>query len=484
MAVYFSYAMVFLGSILMAYNIFRYIHFAKSVRQYGNWSREKRLFNIPILLLLLFLLGYIAVAMFGKPDLVIGGILLGGSVFVLVMLVLIQRTVSRIRENDRLEAKVIAAEDANRAKTAFFSNMSHDLRTPLNAIVGYTNLAKGSDSREKQTEYIEKIGKASRQLLGIVNDVLEMSRIESGKAELSPEPTDIEELVRSSGDLVRAQLAEKNIAFTLSCEVRDRWVDCDGRQLGRVLLNLLGNAVKFTPEGGEVALTLKELSGGETKARYEIAVRDTGIGMSPEFVESIFTPFERDKNSANIQGTGLGMAITKSIVDMMKGDIQVETELGKGSAFIITLDMALCGEPQAKPEAAPNADLIGRRLLLAEDNAVNTEIAVAILTQFGFEVDVAENGMLALDRVASSPAGYYDAVLMDMQMPVMDGITATKAIRSLSDGERAQIPIIAMTANVFQEDIDAAKNAGMNAYITKPIEVDAMIAAIAGSLRR
>ncbi len=204
--------------------------------------------------------------------------------------------------------------------------------------------------------------------------------------------------------------------------------------------------------------------------------------MTPEFVKSIFTPFERDKNSANIQGTGLGMAITKSIIDIMKGEIKVETEQNKGSTFTITLEFELCEKPEARPEIKAGVDFSGKRLLVAEDNEINAEIAVMMLSRLGFEVEVAENGMLALDKVASSPDGYYDAVLMDMQMPIMDGITATRSIRALPDKKLADIPIIAMTANVFKEDIEATKEAGMNAFITKPIDADAMTSTLSDVL--
>ena len=332
------YAFVYAGSALMAVNIYRYVQFSRHVRETGNWDQERRLFHIPIILLILFLAGYLAVGILGDPDIVIAAILFGGSIFVFVMLLFIRRTVDRIQENERLVARVTAAEEASRAKTFFLSNMSHDIRTPLNAITGYTALAQRDHvtPREKD-EYIRKIDAASRQLLDIVNDVLEMSRIESGKLELMPSVCNLEEVIRDSGDLVRNQLAGRGIHFTTDCSITHSWVLCDRNQLSRALMNLLCNAGKFTGENRTVALSLRELSENAGTLSYEIRVRDNGIGMSPEFVEHIFTPFEREKTStiSKIQGTGLGMSITKGIIDMMGGNIEVKTEQGKGTEFVM-----------------------------------------------------------------------------------------------------------------------------------------------------
>ena len=473
--------MLLIGCVLMAYSIFRYVRFSKHVREHGNWEREERLFRIPIILLVLFLAGYITLAAFGRTDIVVSSILLGGSVFVLVMLVLIQRTVDRIQENGQLEAKVAAAEEANRAKTFFLSNMSHDIRTPLNAIIGYTTLAQGSETTARQqAEDVGKIEKASHQLLDIVNDVLEMSRIETGKLELDPVRMDLEACIQEASDLVRTQLEMKHIHFTVSCDIEHRWVLCDRNLMNRALMNLLCNAGKFTGEKGEVSLILRELPGAEETGEYEIRVKDNGIGMSPEFVQHLFSPFEREKTStvSKTQGTGLGMAITKSIIDMMGGTIDVRTEKGKGSEFIINLQLPIV-EPVEEPVGAPrDITFDGLRALLVEDNPVNLEIAQMLLTQSGFTIDTAENGQDAVDRVAACEPGYYDVILMDIQMPVMDGYAAAQAIRALPDQRRAGVPILAMTANAFQEDIHRAEEAGMNGHIAKPLDIPSMMATL------
>ena len=478
----FLYTMIYAGSALMAYNIYRYICFARDVRKHGNWDQEQRLFNIPICLLIMFFIGYLIVGLFGKLDLVIAGILFFGSVFVFVMLLLIRRTFDRIQENEQLEVRLSAAEEASKAKTFFLSNMSHDIRTPLNAIIGYTTLANGEGvTLEEKSGYIDKIGIAGRQLLDIVNDVLDMSRIESGK--FIPEPTcvNLENCAREVCDLVRVQLEAKKIRLSLSCDISHKWVLCDKVMMDRAVMNLLCNAGKFTEENGSVSLQLKELAGSEGTGRYEIRIKDTGIGMSREFVERLFVPFERERTStvSKIQGTGLGLAITKSIVDMMGGDISVQTEKGKGTEFTITVDFPLA-EPAEEICSCEGEEVSfeGLRALLVEDNMINMEIAQMLLDQAGFVIETAENGKIALEMTAASEPGYYDVILMDIQMPVMDGYTAAQAIRALPDPGLAGIPIIAMTANAFQEDIKKAEEAGMNGHIAKPLDIPDMKATL------
>ena len=483
----FLYLMIYAGSALMAYNIYRYVCFSRDVRKHGNWDQEQRLFNIPILLLILFFIGYLTVGIFGKPDLVMAGILFGGSVFVFVMLLLIRRTFDRIKENEQLEVRLSAAEEASKAKTFFLSNMSHDIRTPLNAIIGYTTLAnQESVSYEDKSEYLDKIGIASRQLLEIVNDVLDMSRIESGKFSLEPTCVDMEKCIQEVSDLVRTQLESKKIDFSVSCDVSHKWVLCDKVMMDRALMNLLCNAGKFTEENGSVSLQIKELSADDKTGSYEIRVKDTGIGMSREFAERLFVPFERERTStvSRIQGTGLGLAITKRIVDMMDGSITVETEKGKGTEFIISVRLPLA-EPEKEMCSSKEDDVSfeGMRALLVEDNMINMEIAQMLLEQSGFLIETAENGQIAVEMTAASEPGYYDVILMDIQMPVMDGYAATQAIRRLPDSRLASIPIIAMTANAFQDDIKKAEETGMNGHIAKPLDIPSMKATLQNVLK-
>ena len=481
------YAMVYLGSALMAVNIFRYVRFSRRIRGKGRWDRERRILSIPIFLLTLFLAGYLAVGLFGKPDLIIASILFGGSIFVFCMLVLMRRVTDRIHEIEQMEAKVIAAEDASTAKSFFLSNMSHDMRTPLNAVIGYTTLAKRETlTLDEAKRYLEKIDAAGHQLLDIVNDVLDMSRIESGKVSLEPDAMDIEAAVRETGELIRERMANRKIRFTVDCAVTHRWVLGDRGHLDRVLMNILGNACKFTDEGGEVALSLRETGGTEDAADYEIRVRDNGIGMSPEFARQIFTPFERERTStvSRTQGTGLGMAITKKIVDLMGGDIEVRTKQREGSEFIVRLRLPLVKPPAAEGASAGAQGLGGLRVLLVDDNAVNREIAQMILEQSGCAVETAGDGKEAVDVIARARPGDFDLVLMDIQMPIMDGYAATKSIRGLSNRALASIPIIAMTANAFKEDEQAAAEAGMQGHIAKPLDVDRMLETIHAVVKR
>ena len=390
-----------------------------------------------------------------------------------------------------MEVQKVEAEQSSRAKSTFLSNMSHDIRTPMNAIIGYTNLIrKEKNLPPKTVEYLEKIEASNQHLLALINDILDMSRIESGKMELDPDKYDIIQAMREVRDLFSTQMITKSITYTVTAEnVKNAVVMFDKPRLNRVLLNLISNAYKFTPEGGKVSVTLKQMSAEEEQAQFELRVKDTGMGMSPEFAATVFEAYSRDRSVNNIQGTGLGMAITKSIVELMGGTIRVESEKGKGTEFIVNLSFPIVDEPAVEESgdeteaAKPELSFENMKLLLVEDNMVNREIASLVLTEYGFTLDTAENGKEAVEKVEASTPGEFAAVLMDIQMPIMNGYEATKAIRALSDPALANIPIIAMTANAFKEDIKAAKDAGMNSHIAKPLDVPQMIATLTEVLK-
>lgn len=518
-----------------------------------------------------------------------------------------------------LEEKLHKAEAAERAKTAFLSNMSHDIRTPMNAILGYTALAETNiNNKERVEDYLKKILSSGNHLLSLINDILDMSRIESGKLNIEEKPCNISDIFRDMRNIIQTQMKSKQLNFFMdTLDVIDEDIFCDKLHVNQVLLNLLSNSIKFTPPGGSISLTIRQKSNAPTGyGAYEIRVKDTGIGMSPEFAKHIFEPFERERTStvSGIQGTGLGMAITKNIVDTMGGTIEVLTEKDKGSEFIINLQFRLqterrnmgaireleglralvvddsfttcdsvskmlvtigmhaewtmygreavlrtqqavdigepfaayiidwvmpdlsgfeivrqirrivgdnvpiiivtaydvtaimdeakdigvtayCNKPifmsdlrdtlisclnngAAKDEANEQnetlKELAGKRLLLVEDNELNREIAEEILLENGFKVECAEDGSVAVEKVKNAETGYYDLVLMDIQMPVMDGYEATREIRAL-DGGRGDMPIVAMTANAFDEDKQRALDCGMNAHIAKPINIDRLI---------
>ena len=422
----------------------------------------------------------------------------GGAVLILIIFVgllvmlYIQNYVRK--KNEMAEREKIRAVEGSLAKSRFLFNMSHDIRTPMNAIIGYTNLAMEKPASEEVHDYLGKIRSSSHHLLSLINDILEMSRIESGRVELEYMPEDLISIFDDMEDLFSEQMKNKDIEFSVhSHQIKDRYVWCDRKNFNRVLLNIISNAYKFTPEGGKVTVSLSENGPAENGyASYEIVAQDNGVGMSKEFAEKMFNAFERERTSTDsgIEGTGLGLAITKSIVDLMGGTIEVLTSPGSGTQMIIRIKFRLADESdlaEAEKTAAAGAgeiDFSGRRLLLVEDNMVNLEIAKMILTKQGFEIDTAENGEIAVDMVASSEPGCYDAVLMDIQMPVMDGYTATRAIRSLKDKELAAIPVIAMTANAFKEDEEAAAEAGMNAHVAKPIDVNDLMSKLASVLSK
>ena len=388
------------------------------------------------------------------------------------------------RERNELLAQALSeAQRASQSKSTFLSNISHDIRTPMNAIVGYTDFAKRSDDPVQMREYLEKIDSSSKYMLALLNDVLEMSRIESGKSELDLTRASLPALMDDVYDLFERQMAEKGVAYSVdSSQVRDGCVICDKTRLNRVLLNLVSNAYKFTPEGGSVQVRLVQLdSTREGYGSYELHVKDTGIGMSEEFAHKIFDAFERERSATDsgIAGTGLGMAITRNIVDMMGGTIDLVSEQGRGTEFTVALEFELqANEPGDNQPGRPcepqyeSVDFTGLRALLVEDQMINREIAVMILKGFGFEVDEAEDGAQALAQLTSYEAGHYDVVITDIQMPVMDGYELARSIRKVDDVELARIPIVAMSANAFQEDVKASREAGMDAHVAKPIDID------------
>ncbi len=377
------------------------------------------------------------------------------------------------------------AEQANAAKQEFLSSMSHDIRTPMNAIIGMTSLAlDNTDDPKRVRDYLGKIALSSKHLLGLINDVLDISKIESGKMTLNVEPVSLREAMDSIVNIMQPQVTAKNQQFkVVAREILSENVCCDGVRLNQVLINLLGNAVKFTPEKGAVQLTVYQEALPEDASRVctHFLVSDTGIGMSKEYQKVIFESFSREDNTRvrKTEGSGLGMAITKCIVDAMGGTISVRSEQGRGSEFHVVLDLEKAAAPAASEAADGAAERVndvvlkGRRILLAEDNELNWEVARELLSILELELDWAENGEICVEKFRNSPAGHYDAIIMDVRMPVMDGYEATAAIRRL-EREDADIPIIAMTADAFSEDIQRCLERGMNDHLAKPIDIQAV----------
>ena len=448
-------------------------------------------------IVLFVLLLYSIFMWFGKRIMELGGnaqlehfVLRNGIVAMVIIFVglavmLYVQNLTR-KKHEIIAREKIEIEQRNLAKSQFLFNMSHDIRTPMNAIVGYTNLAMREETSPKIQDYLTKINQSNQQLLGMIDDLLEMSRIEGDMVEHVNEPMDLNVLADELRHLFDEQMAQKQIAFSVdNTGVHHPYVSCDKRNLTRVLMNIISNSFKFTPEGGTIGVTIRETGEGT----YEFRVKDSGIGMSEEFKEKMFTAFERERTSTDsgIQGTGLGLAIVKNLTEIMEGTIDVDTAPGKGTEFIINLpfeladerDLAEDGQEEETAKDLSDYDFSDKRLLVVEDNEINREIVTMILKEAGFKLDTAENGQIAIDKLLEGGPGHYDAILMDIQMPVMDGYTATRNIRAMEDPAIAGVPIIALTANAFEEDEKAAQRAGMQAHISKPIEVDVLMRTLA-----
>ena len=381
------------------------------------------------------------------------------------------------------------AEEGSRAKSSFLFAMSHDLRTPMNAIIGYAELMEAHwGEKEVTTNYLQKLKGASQFLLALIGNVLEIARIESGKETLTEAPWNLMKLEETLDILLDGEISRKQLTVNRNVNIRHANVYCDALKIREIIMNLLSNAVKYTSEGGKIVLDIEEKpSARDGFMTLQIRVSDNGIGISKEYVPYIFDAFTRERSSSEsgIIGTGLGLRIVKSFVDLMNGDISVKSEPGKGTCFTVEISCRKIPEEelqQQMEEQPENVSLAGRRLLLAEDNGLNAEIAMTILQDADAEVELAADGKIAIDKLKDVPVGYYDAILMDIQMPNMNGYEATKVIRKLTD-ERAKMPIIAMTANAFEEDRQAALAAGMDDYVAKPVEISELFRTIMKHLK-
>ena len=386
-----------------------------------------------------------------------------------------------LEQEEALRQEKIKAEKANEAKSIFLFNMSHDIRTPINAIVGYSQLMKKELTNPKLVHYQEMIEQSSKLLLSIINNVLDMARVESGKMELDENYNVVGNILQVVCDAFEGEATRKNIEITRNISVKHKHVMVDATKMQEILSNLISNAIKYTPEDGHVSIDIQELEcEREGYVLFQTKVSDTGIGMSEDFLPSLFELFARERNTtiSKIPGTGLGMAIVKNFVDLMDGSIEVESELGEGSTFTITIPHKIADKDYTnrniESSNVSDIDFKGKRILLAEDNKLNAEITTTILSEMGFEVKAVEDGILCVNEIQHQPANTYDLILMDIQMPNMDGYKATHCIRRLLQPEKANIPIIAMSANAFEEDKKKAFDVKMNDYITKPIDFQKM----------
>lgn len=480
------YAMVYLGAALMVYNVYGFVRFDRYVRSLQSWDGGRAILRIPIILLSFFLFGYIGVALFGKPDLLVAGILFGGSIFVFIMHKLLFGIVSKVVENERLETQLRAAESASEEKTVFLSTMSHEMRTPLNVILGLDGIMlKRSDLAPEVREDLERINLAARHLLALINNILNINDIESGRLQVKHDEFSLDAMVEQVVAIAGTVAEQKGLTFEADVDegAGGKYLG-DEMELKQVLLSLLDNAVKYTDAPGRVRFAVSALATTEVRRVISFVVSDTGIGMDEEFLTKVFGVFAREDASSTSRhgGGGLSLAVAKRMVDQMGGSIHADSKKGEGSIFTITLPLDVVEGPEVvedtesieDAEGEPEELLEGYRILIAEDIDENAEIVMDLLDLEGAETERAENGAIAVDMFSSSEVGYYDAILMDLRMPVMDGLEATRRIRALEREDAARVPIVALTANAFESDMRQTEAAGMNAHMAKPADADLM----------
>ena len=423
------------------------------------------------------------------------GLLISVLTAFIVMIIYLQFKMRRYRDalhEKELEKAVLEAKNANEAKTRFLFNMSHDIRTPMNAIIGFSELLeKHIDEKDKAIDYLGKIKSSSNFLLSLINYVLEMARIESGKLALKKEVGCVTELIESLTDVFEPGVKKKFITYSCETDIQHKYVICDEIKVREIFINIIGNSVKYTPEGGKISVSVKEEPfEKENYIAYRIIVEDNGIGMSKEYLPHIFEEFSREHTSteSKVTGTGLGLPIVKSLIDMMGGTIEVESQLGCGTKMNVVLPFELASEKQILEEKQKEKEkisdsILGKRVLLAEDNELNAEIAMTVLKENGLKAERAANGKQCMEMLKKMPEDYYDMILMDIQMPEMDGYEATRRIRNLDDA-RADIPIVAMTANAFEEDRQKALESGMNAHVSKPVDMNMLFKVMVQILKK
>lgn len=423
------------------------------------------------------------------------GLFISVMTALIVMIIYLQFKMRRYRDalhEKELEKAVREAKNANEAKTRFLFNMSHDIRTPMNAIIGFSELLeKHIDEKDKAIDYLGKIKSSSNFLLSLINYVLEMARIESGKLVLKKEVGCVTDLIESLIDVFEPGVKKKFITYSCETDIQHKYVIGDEIKVREIFINIIGNSVKYTPEGGKISVSVKEEPfEKENYIAYRIIVEDNGIGMSKEYLPHIFEEFSREHTSteSKVTGTGLGLPIVKSLIDMVGGTIEVESQLGCGTKMTVVLPFELASEKQILEEKQKEKEkisdsILGKRVLLAEDNELNAEIAMTVLKENGLKAERAANGKQCIEMLKKMPEDYYDMILMDIQMPEMDGYEATKLIRNLDDA-RADIPIVAMTANAFEEDRQKALESGMNAHVSKPVDMNMLFKVMTQILKK
>ena len=467
------YGMVYGGAALMVWNIICFIRYMQFLQGQRSWRRNGWLLKVPVFLLLLFLTGYLLVGVIGKPDLIVAGVLFGGSVFVFIIYQLMNRITQQVMEWERMEAEL----ESNRMKTRFLATMSHEMKTPMNVILGLDTLAlKNPDLPTETREQLRKIDLSARHLLGLIRNMLEMNDLESGQVTLKNEEFSLKDALDQVNAIVATLCDAKGLHYEpVFPKTKDYLLYGDVTQLKESLLSILINAVKYTDSPGTVRFVLEVNPCTDGKRSCLFTISDTGIGMDPEFLPRVFDAFAQEESGSTTRygGSGLSLAVTKRMVELMGGTIQVQSQKGVGTVFTMTIPMQCVRETsQSSPEEAEKVTLEGKRVLIVEDLPENAEIVADLLELEGVETEWAENGQVAVEMIEKSAEGYYDAILMDLRMPVMDGLEATKQIRGMDREDARNVPIIALTANSFETDVKASLSAGMNAHLAKPVDAD------------
>ena len=473
-------AMIFIGAALMVYNIYGFVKFVRYVKQQQTWKRGNAILYLPVALLVFFLLGYIFVGLFGKPDIMMAGILLGGSIFVFVIYTFLYSIIQSLMENEKLEVQRLSAIESNRAKTEFLASISHEMRTPMNVILGLDNVALQSPDLPEETRgHLEKIKQSGKHLLDLINNVIEINDIEKNGYELHRERFSLDEAVDQLNVIVNTMCEDR--ALNYRCEMGENvsgFYMGDAVELKQVLFSFLDNAVKYTDSPGSVSMDIRSISEDKGIRRLEFLITDTGIGMSKDFLDRIFTPFAQEDSSftSRYGGSGLSLALTKEKVSRMGGTISVKSVKNYGSEFTIVIPLEL-SEEQAEAGGSL-VSLEGKRILVVDDIKDNAEIVIDLLDLEGAVSEHAENGKIALDMFAASEPYYYDAILMDLRMPVMDGHESAQMIRALDREDAKTVPIIALTANAYANDVQKSFEVGMDEHLTKPVDTDILYEAL------
>ena len=475
--------MVYLGSLLMVYNIFGFVRFARYVRGLKIWKKVNTWVYVPIVLLVMFLLGYLAVGLIGRPDLIVAGILFGGSVFVFVIYKLLDSITHQIVESERLEAALMASEESSRAKSSFLASISHEMRTPMNVILGLNAMALKDPLLQPDTRtLLQKIDHSAHHLLGLINNMLDMQHIETGELVLREAPFRLDEVTSPLDTIARALCQEKGLEyeFSVTGSLEQGYLS-DATQLKRALMCILENAVKYTEKPGTVRFLIDCDPASEETHTLRFTVSDTGVGIDPDFLPKIFDLFAQEDATATNRfgGSGMGLAIAHSIVEKLNGKIDVDSEKHRGSTFTVTVPLKTA-PVEAAPEAPPGDldSLAGCRVLIVDDIVENAEIVSDLLELEDAEHERAENGSEALGMILENPPGHFDAVLMDLRMPVMDGLEAARRIRRIPRPDIPNLPIIALSANAFESDARQSLDAGMNAHLVKPVDADQLYATL------